>query len=73
MNELNMDKKVRVKTFFYARRNQDDREKELNNFLAQENIVVDNILQSAVSTSVKEESPQYLDGGVVITIVYHHV
>lgn len=63
---------MQIKTFFYARRNQDEREKELNDFLAQDSIVVETILQSAVTTSVKEDKPEYLDGGVVITVVFHY-
>lgn len=66
-----MTTKKQVKTFFYAIRNKEKREKEMNDFLSQDGIVVDQILQSSVSTSVKTETPEYMDGGVIITIVYH--
>jgi len=66
-----MENKTRIKTFFYMVGNQEKREKEMNDFLSRDDIVVDQVLQSAASGSVKTDNPQYLDGGVIITIVYH--
>ncbi|MEK7553239.1 MAG: hypothetical protein AAB504_00915 [Patescibacteria group bacterium] len=66
-----MKNKTKIKTFFYMIQNQEKREKELNDFLSQNGIVVEQILQSAATGSVKIKNPQYLDAGVIITIVYH--
>lgn len=67
------ENKMKIKTFFYMGKNQGRREKELNNFLAQDNIVVDQVLQSSATGSVFEDQPSYLDIGAVITIVYHEI
>lgn len=66
-------KNTKIKTFFFMIRNQEKREKELNDFISRDNIVIDQILQSASTGSVYEESPKYLDIGAVITIVYHEI
>ena len=68
---MEYSKNTKIKTFFYMIRNQEEREKEMNDFLAQEGIVVDKILQSAGSGSVRKDDPQYTDVGAVITIIYH--
>ncbi|GEM_PF-4509318 len=68
MNKKSINK---IKTFFYMHNNQPRREKELNDFLAQDNIEVIQILQSSATGSIFEDKPQYLDVGVVITIVYN--
>lgn len=70
---MEYSKNTKIKTFFYMIRNQEEREKEMNDFLAQDGIVVDKILQSTGSGSVRKEDPQYLDVGVVITIIYHKI
>jgi len=54
-------------------RNQEEREKELNDFLSQKNIVVNQILQSSSTGSVFKDNPAYLDIGAVITVVYHEI
>ncbi len=68
-----MENKTKIKTFFYMIRNQEEREKELNDFLSQKNIVVDQILQSSSTGSVFKENPSYLDIGAIITVVYHEI
>jgi len=67
-----MNKKKQIKSFFYVIRNRDKREKELNDFLSQDNIIIDEIFQSSGTNSVYKEKPEYLDVGVIITIVYHY-
>ena len=68
-----MKNKTKIKTFFYMIRNQEKREEEMNNFISQDNIVIDQILQSSTTGSVYNDKPEYLDCGVVITIVYHEI
>ena len=68
-----MGDKPKIKTFFYMIRNQEEREKELNDFLSQKNIVVNQILQSSSTGSVFKDNPAYLDIGAVITVVYHEI
>jgi hypothetical protein len=68
-----MKNKKQIKTFFYMIMNREEREKEMNDFLKREDVVIDNILQSSTTGSVYKDNPAYLDCGVVITIVYHEI
>lgn len=68
-----MKNKTKIKTFFYMIRNQEEREKELNDFLSKDSIVVEQILQSSATGSVFKDNPNYLDMGVIITVIYHEI
>jgi hypothetical protein len=59
-----------VRTFFYGLQTQKSEEDELNKFLAEKDIVVKKIFQSAASCSSALDKPDLIDVGVAITIVY---
>lgn len=61
---------MKIKTFFYGLRNQEETEKEVNELLARQDITIEKILQSAASASCAFDRPEFKDISVAITVVY---
>jgi len=62
--------KTQIKTFFYAMKNKEMVEKEVNDFLAEKGSAVKKILQSGGSISLDQRDPLFIDIAVAITVIY---